>query len=52
MIIPPYASLTVQATEHAKNQSTSKEALMEKYKKEYATTAETMATQLIKFARI
>ena len=52
MIVPPYASLTVQAAEHTKDQKISKESLMEKYEKEYATTAETMAAQLIKFASL
>ena len=51
MVLPPYATLSVQAEEHEKQKNTSREELMAKYEKEYAKTADTMADQLVKFVK-
>lgn len=51
MVVPPYATLSVQIPEQAKNKHPTEEALLAKYEKDYAKTAQTMAEQLVKFAK-
>ena len=45
---PPYATLSVLWEKQAKGENTSRQELMEKYKKDYDKTAETMVNQLIR----
>ena len=45
---PPYATLSVLWGKQAKGENTSRQELMEKYKKDYDKTAETMVNQLIR----
>lgn len=47
--IPPYASLTVLWEGQAKGQATTREQLLEKYEKDYSSTADAVVAQLIKF---
>lgn len=51
VIVPPYSTLSVVAEEQKKGSKATREELMEKYEKEYAKTAETMAKQLVSFAK-
>lgn len=51
MVVPPYCTLSVQLPEHEKGKDTPKEKLLEKYKQDYSKTAETMANQLLEFAK-
>jgi multimeric flavodoxin WrbA len=50
LVIPPYATLTVLWDKHAKNEKPTRQALLRKYEKEYAKTAERMIEQLVAFA--
>jgi multimeric flavodoxin WrbA len=50
IILPPYATLSVLWAGQKKGAKTTHKGLIEKYKKDYAETAETMAKQLKKFA--
>ena len=50
IILPPYVTLSVLAKELEKDAKTPREQLMDKFEKEYAKTAETMITQLLKYA--
>lgn len=52
MFVPPHCTLSVQTEEHAKNANMTKEDLLEKYKSEYADTAKTMVSQLVRFAKL
>ncbi|KAA9327368.1 flavodoxin family protein [Adhaeribacter soli] len=47
---PAYATLSVLWEKQAKGVKTSREELMEKYRKDYEKTAETMVKQLMQFA--
>jgi multimeric flavodoxin WrbA len=47
LTFPPYASLTVLWGGHDKKGKTSREELLAKYEKEYASTADTMAERLL-----
>jgi multimeric flavodoxin WrbA len=51
IILPPYCTLSVLWDGHKKGAKTSRKELMEKYKKDYASTAETMIKQLKDFAK-
>lgn len=50
LLMPPYATLSVLWEGQAKSKDTSKSHLMEKYRKEYTETADTMIDQLVRFA--
>lgn len=50
LLVPPYASLAVQWSEQAKDKHPTREMLMEKYHSEYGKTADTMVSQLLKYA--
>jgi multimeric flavodoxin WrbA len=52
MVMAPYATLSVLAKEHEKDNKITKEALMEKYEKEQTKTASTMAEQLVRMAKL
>jgi len=49
IFLPPYATLSVLWEKQAKGIKTSPEELMQKYKEEYASTAEKMVGQILKF---
>jgi multimeric flavodoxin WrbA len=49
IILPPFATLSVLWEGQEKGAKTTREELMEKYRKDYSGTAETMVNQLIKF---
>lgn len=49
MVLPPYASLSVLWEKQAKGQKPSREELLEKYEKDYASTAETMVKQMLRY---
>jgi multimeric flavodoxin WrbA len=51
LLIPPYATLSVLWERQAKAVSPTREELMEKYEKDYASTADTMIRQLLKYAQ-
>ena len=51
MVFPPYATLTVLWEGHEKGADTSAVELLKKYEKDYAKTADTMADELLKYAR-
>lgn len=46
LTLPPYATLSVLWTGHAKGKDTPRDKLLEKYKKDYAKTADKMIKQL------
>jgi multimeric flavodoxin WrbA len=47
--LPPYASLSVLWEKQAKGQKPTREELMQKYEKDYASTAETMVKQMLHY---
>ncbi|WP_299702974.1 NAD(P)H-dependent oxidoreductase [uncultured Pontibacter sp.] len=47
--LPPYASLSVLWEKQAKGQKPSREELLQKYKKDYGSTAETMVKQMLRY---
>lgn len=49
LILPPYATLSVLWEKQAKGEKTSREELLQKYEKDYASTGEKMVNQLLKF---
>jgi len=49
LILPPYATLSVLWEKQAKGEMTSREELLQKYDKDYTSTAEKMVNQLLKF---
>ena len=51
LAVPPYASLSVLWSGQAKGKDTPREALLEKYEKDYAKTADTMIERLMAAAR-
>lgn len=51
ILLPPFATLSVLWDGQKKGADTTKEQLIEKYKKEYDQTAKKMVTQLINFSR-
>ena len=51
IVFPPFCTLSVLWEGQAKGFTTSKEELMNKYRKEYSETAEKMVAQLIEYAQ-
>jgi multimeric flavodoxin WrbA len=49
MVLPPYASLSVLWEKQAKGQKPTREELLQKYEKYYASTAETMVKQMLRY---
>ena len=49
LVLPPYATLSVLWEKQAKGEKTSREELIQKYDKDYTSTAEKMVSQLLKF---
>ena len=52
LLLPPYATLSVLWEKQAKGKDTSREELMEKYKKDYTETAEKMVKQMLKYSNV
>jgi multimeric flavodoxin WrbA len=52
LILPPYTTLTVLHQLQAKGATTTREELWKKYEEEYASTAEKMVSQLLRFAKV
>jgi multimeric flavodoxin WrbA len=50
LLVPPYATLSVLWDRQAKGKKPTKEELMQKYESDYASTADKMIAQLVKFA--
>lgn len=50
IVFPPYSTLTVLAKKLEKKANTTREDLLALFEKDYAKTAETMVTQLVKYA--
>jgi multimeric flavodoxin WrbA len=50
LLVPPYATLSVLWERQAKGVDVSKQELFEKYESDYAKTADTMISQLLKYA--
>jgi multimeric flavodoxin WrbA len=50
LLIPPYATLTVQLDQHAKSKHPTRAQLMRRYESDYAKVAEKMIQQLVAFA--
>ncbi|MBD1396729.1 flavodoxin family protein [Pontibacter sp. JH31] len=51
MVLPPYASLSVLWEKQAKDQKPTREELLKKYQDDYASTAENMVKQLMKYVQ-
>ena len=51
LVVPPYATLSVLWERQAKNAHPAKDELLRKYEADYATTADKMIDQLLRFAR-
>jgi multimeric flavodoxin WrbA len=51
LLIPPYATLSVLVDQQAKDQKPTKEELLGMYEKEYASTADKMIEQLLKYVK-
>ena len=51
LLVPPYATLSVLWERQAKNMNPTKEELLSKYESSYASTADKMIQQLLKYAR-
>ena len=51
LIYPPYASLSILWKGHEKGKKTSRKELMKKYRKDHKKEAQTMADQLVAFAK-
>lgn len=49
MVLPPYASLSVLWEKQAKGEKPTREELLQKYEKDYASTAETMVEQMKRY---
>lgn len=49
VLVPPYATLSVLWEKQAKNADTSKEELLRKYEAEYASTADKMIRQFLRY---
>jgi multimeric flavodoxin WrbA len=49
LMLAPYATLSVLWDKQAKGRKPTREELMEKYKQDYASTAETMVKQMLKY---
>jgi multimeric flavodoxin WrbA len=49
VVIPPYATLSVLWERQAKGESPTKEELLEKYESDYASTADRMVDQMLKY---
>jgi multimeric flavodoxin WrbA len=47
--LPPYASLSVLWEKQAKGQKPTREELLQKYEKDYGSTAETMVKQMLRY---
>ena len=52
VVLPPYASLSVMYEGQAKEAKTTREELWKKYEEEYASTAEKMVTQMVKYVQL
>lgn len=52
LAVPPYATFSVLWEKQAKHESPTREELMHKYETDYASTADRMIAQLVKFAAI
>ncbi len=52
VVFPPFSTLSVLWEKQAKGKNTTRDELMEKYKKDYADTAEKMVKQLIKYSQV
>ncbi|MBC5992088.1 flavodoxin family protein [Pontibacter cellulosilyticus] len=52
LLLPPFATLSVIWEKQAKSKDTSREELMEKYKKDYTEKAEKMVKQLVKYRNV
>ncbi|MCP2043467.1 flavodoxin family protein [Pontibacter sp. HSC-36F09] len=52
MVLPPYASLSVLWEKQSKDQKPSREELLKKYEEDYASTAETMVKQMVKYLQL
>ena len=50
LLIPPYATLTVQWDQHEKGKNPTKALLMQKYESDYASAADRMIAQLVAYA--
>jgi multimeric flavodoxin WrbA len=50
VLVPPYASLSVLWEKQAKKQDPSREELLQKYSKDYTSTADRMVEQLVRYA--
>lgn len=51
LVVPPYATLSVLWDRQAKHETPAREELLQKYEKDYASTADRMIAQLAAFAR-
>ena len=51
LVVPPYATLTVLLSQHAKSEQTSRAELLRAYEKDYAKTADRMIAQLLAYVR-
>ncbi|PVY38568.1 flavodoxin family protein [Pontibacter virosus] len=51
IVLPPYASLSVLWEKQAKGEKPTREELMKKYEEDYASTAQTMVKQMLKYAQ-
>ncbi|MBX0332737.1 NAD(P)H-dependent oxidoreductase [Pontibacter sp. HSC-14F20] len=52
MVLPPYASLSVLWEKQAKGEKPGREELLKKYEEDYASTAETMVKQMVKYLQL
>lgn len=52
LVVPPYATLSVLWERQAKDKRPAREELLQKYEKDYASTADRMIAQLTAFARV
>lgn len=50
LAVPPYATLSVLWEKQAKHESPTRDELLQKYETDYASTADRMIAQLVKFA--
>ena len=51
IVLPPYSSLSVMYEGQAKGAKTTREELWKKYEEEYASTAEKMVNQMVKYVQ-
>jgi multimeric flavodoxin WrbA len=52
LLLPPYATLSVLWEGQAKGKAPGREELMRKYEEDYASTADRMVKELVRFARV